>query len=146
MPTKRIGGQNSTGGFMLPPNPSVSMAKTRGLTHLALAVRDPDRSLPFYEALGCTESWRGEGSVEVTGPSGWDVISLERRPRLAGKRGGMEHFGFRLLNASDLDFIVEAAVKAGGKLKRRGQFGPGQPFAYLADPDGYEVELWFEPR
>jgi catechol 2,3-dioxygenase-like lactoylglutathione lyase family enzyme len=34
--------------------------------------------------------------------------------------------------------------RAGGKLLRQGEFAPGFPFAYVADPDGYEIELWFE--
>jgi hypothetical protein len=29
---------------------------------------------------------------------------------------------------------------------RRGELGGGLPFAYVADPDGYEIELWFEPE
>jgi hypothetical protein len=31
-----------------------------------------------------------------------------------------------------------------GKLLRRGEFSPGYPYAYVADPDGYEVEIWYE--
>lgn len=27
---------------------------------------------------------------------------------------------------------------------RRGEFAPGMPFAYVRDPDGYEIEIWFE--
>jgi hypothetical protein len=33
---------------------------------------------------------------------------------------------------------------AGGKLLRRGEFSPGYPNAYIADPDGYELEIWYE--
>jgi hypothetical protein len=33
---------------------------------------------------------------------------------------------------------------AGGRLLRRGDFAPGLPYAYVADPDGYEIEIWFE--
>jgi catechol 2,3-dioxygenase-like lactoylglutathione lyase family enzyme len=36
------------------------------------------------------------------------------------------------------------AGRGGGTLLRRGQFAPGFPFAYVADPDGYEIEIWFE--
>lgn len=68
------------------------MVKTHGLTHIALKVRDPERSLRFYEQL----------------------------------------------------FGVREAERAGGKLLRRGEFSPGYPFAYVADPDGYEIEIWFE--
>ncbi len=81
-------------------------ARTFGLTHLALAVRDPERSLAFYrDAFGVREYFR---------------------------------------SAADLDDAVEAVVRAGGKLLRRGEFAPGSPFAYVEDPDGYEIEIWFE--
>jgi predicted enzyme related to lactoylglutathione lyase len=37
-----------------------------------------------------------------------------------------------------------AVEEAGGKLLRRGELSPGYPFAYVTDPDGHEIELWFE--
>ena len=39
---------------------------------------------------------------------------------------------------------VDEVEHAGGKLLRRGEFSPGYPYAYVADPDGYEVEIWYE--
>ncbi len=41
------------------------------------------------------------------------------------------------------DTIAEVE-RAGGRLLRRGEFAPGLPYAYVADPDGYEIEIWFE--
>ena len=35
-------------------------------------------------------------------------------------------------------------IKSGSKGGRQGEFSPGYPFAYVADPDGYEIELWLE--
>ena len=26
----------------------------------------------------------------------------------------------------------------------RGDFGSGEPYAFLRDPNGYEVEIWYE--
>jgi predicted enzyme related to lactoylglutathione lyase len=48
------------------------------------------------------------------------------------------------VNPKDIDKAVKDAVAAGGKLLRRGEFSPGFPYAYVADPDGYEVEIWYE--
>ena len=61
-----------------------------------------------------------------------------------GKTGGIRHFGFRLVDAKDIDKAVKDAVAGGGKLLSRGEHSPGFPFAYVADPDGYEVEIWYE--
>jgi hypothetical protein len=34
--------------------------------------------------------------------------------------------------------------RAGGELLKRGEFKPGFPFAHVADPDGYSIEIWYE--
>jgi catechol 2,3-dioxygenase-like lactoylglutathione lyase family enzyme len=121
------------------------MIRTRGLSHIALATADPHRTGRFYEqAFGCRVYWRDEDSVQVLGPGRYDVLAFERDPESAGKAGGILHFGFRLADPADIDAVVEQAVAAGATLLRRGDFGEGLPFAYVADPDGYEIELWYE--
>ena len=122
------------------------MIRTHGLSHLALAVADPDRTGRFYEqAFGCRVYWRDSDSVQVLGPGRYDVLAFDRDPAQAGKAAGILHFGFRLARPEDIDAVVEQALAAGGTLLRRGDFGAGLPFAYVADPDGYEIELWYEP-
>jgi catechol 2,3-dioxygenase-like lactoylglutathione lyase family enzyme len=121
------------------------LVKTHGLTHLNLAVRDPERSLAFYrDVFGVREYWRDDTSIQVVGPGPFDVIAFEKNAADAGKPGGLGHFGFRLTAAEDIDAAVREAEAAGGRLLRRGEFSPGFPFAYVADPDGYEIEIWFE--
>ena len=119
--------------------------RTHGLTHISLVVRDLDRALRFYEQLfGVREYHRDATSVQVQGPGPHDVIAFELGERAAGERGGIDHFGFRLVDAADIDEAVRNALAAGGTLLRSGEFAPGFPFAYVADPDGYEIEIWFE--
>jgi len=121
------------------------MVKTHGLTHLALKVADPDRSLRFYRAVfGVEEYFRDTNSIQVKGPGPFDVIAFERATVGVGVPGGIAHFGFRLTKASDIDAAVAESLAAGGQLLRRGEFAPGLPFAYISDPDGYEIEIWFE--
>jgi catechol 2,3-dioxygenase-like lactoylglutathione lyase family enzyme len=121
-------------------------ARTHGLSHLSLAVADLERAKRFYEqAFGAREYYRDENSIQLKGPGEHVVLALELDRKHAGKAGGINHFGFRLVKPADLDAAVDAALKAGGKLKSRGEFAPGCPFAYVFDPDGYEIEIWFEP-
>jgi catechol 2,3-dioxygenase-like lactoylglutathione lyase family enzyme len=121
-------------------------ARTHGLTHLSIAVSDLERSTRFYElAFGAREYYRDANSVQLQGPGENVVLALELDPNYAGKVGGISHFGFRLFDPADADTAVEAALAAGGRLKSRGEHAPGCPFAYLLDPDGYEIELWYEP-
>lgn len=108
------------------------MIKTHGLNHISLSVRDPERSLAFYERLfGVREYQRDADSIQALGPGPHDVLVFERRPP-HGKPGGIEHFGFRLTDP------------AGATVLRHGEFAPGSPFLYIADPDGYTIEVWFE--
>jgi catechol 2,3-dioxygenase-like lactoylglutathione lyase family enzyme len=118
---------------------------THGLTHIALAVKNPLRSLEFYRAVfGVKEYYRDADSIQVLGPGPKDVIAFERDPGRAGKRGGIIHFGFRLTRPGDIDAAVATVECAGGSVSSRGEFAPGCPYAYVRDPDGYEIEIWYE--
>lgn len=119
--------------------------KTHGLTHVALAVRDPRRSAAFYRAIfGVVTVYESDDFVQVQTPGTRDVIVFERKPREAGKRGGIVHFGFRLQKPKDIGHALEAIAAAGGKIREHGEFIPGEPYVFFFDPDGYEVEIWYE--
>ena len=121
------------------------MVRTRGLTHINLAVQSADRALAFYQRVfGVEEYFRDEGVVHARTPDCWDVITFDETAERAGDAGGVVHFGFRLVDPADIDQAVSEAEQAGGRLLRRGEFVPGVPYAYVQDPDGYEVEIWFE--
>ena len=121
------------------------MVKTHGLSHIALSVADLDRSLAFYAAVfGVREYVRSESTIQVLGPGPHDVIAFEKRPQEAGVPGGIIHFGFRLTQPEDIDAAVAAVEGAGGAISSRGEFAPGLPYAFVRDPDGYEIEIWFE--
>ena len=121
------------------------MVKTHGLTHINLSVRSPERSLAFYQSVfGVKEYYRDEDSIQVQGPGSHDVIAFEKDLKKAGQAGGVSHFGFRLVQPDDIEKALREVQQAGGKLLRRGEFAPGCPYAYIHDPDGYEIEIWYE--
>ncbi len=121
------------------------MIKTLGLTHLHLMVKDIKRSLAFYQTVFGLEVkfWAYDGLVFLNTPGSNDLIALhqaqEHQP--TGASGGVTHFGFQLADRADLETAISEVVAAGGSLKKCGEFTPGMPFAYVADPDGYEIEL-----
>jgi catechol 2,3-dioxygenase-like lactoylglutathione lyase family enzyme len=133
-----------------PPSPKASGRRatpvaTHGLTHVALAVRDPQRAMRFYQqVLGVIPVYESEDFVQVQTPGSRDVIVFERKPRQAGKSGGVVHFGFRLQRPEDIQHAEDVVRKAGGMIKERGEFVPGEPYVFFNDLDGYEVEIWYE--
>lgn len=121
------------------------MIRTYGLTHIALNVSDAERSLSFYQqVLGVIPVYRQDGFIQAQTPGSRDVIVFEEGGKSQGQSGGVAHFGFRLVDPADIDAAVSAVEQAGGRVLSRGQFCPGEPYVFFADPDGYEVELWHE--
>ena len=121
------------------------MIKTLGLTHLALTVSDLERSFQFYhDVFGMLAVYREKKFIQAQTPGARDILVLEQGADDVGKSGGIKHFGFRLVEARDIDRAATAIEKAGGKILHRGEFCPGEPYVFFTDPDGYEVEVWYE--
>ena len=117
---------------------------TFGLSHLALDVADPEVSLAFYsQLLGVREYFRDDTSIQVLGPGAHDVIAFVKSER-AGAVGGINHFGFRLRDPNNIHDAIATAKAVGATILKQGEFAPGAPYLFIADPDGYEIEIWFE--
>ena len=121
--------------------------RTHGLTHIALAVRDAKRSLRFYQKVfGVVAVYEEDGFIQAQTPGSRDVLVFEERAAKAGRPGGVAHFGFRLVDAKDIDSALQAVKAAGGEVLSHGEFCPGEPYLFCRDPDGYKVEIWYELR
>jgi catechol 2,3-dioxygenase-like lactoylglutathione lyase family enzyme len=112
---------------------------TGGLNHIHLNVADIQRSLLFYQRVfGATEAFRvGDKMVFLQLPETEDVITLHE---VAGPVA-VEHFGLLRDEGVDLDGAIAEIEAAGGRLIERGEHAPGVAYAYVADPDGYTIEL-----
>jgi len=128
----------------------MKQAKTYGLTHIALAVEDLNRTLAFYQRVFDVEvMYHQDNFLQVTTPGANDIVVFEKTKVGSdsyqnGKTGGIAHFGFRLINANDIDEMAQRINAAGGKIIEKGEFVPGEPYIFFKDPDGYEVEVWYE--
>jgi len=120
-------------------------AKTYGLSHIAIAVRDLDLTLAFYKKVFDVEvMYRKESFLQVTTPGCNDIIVFEKKKADYGQTGGITHFGFRLRDATDIDEMAKRINEAGGTITDKGEFVPGEPYIFFKDPDGYEVEVAYE--
>jgi len=120
-------------------------AKTYGLTHIAMAVKDLDQTLAFYQKVFEVEvMYYQDDFLQVTTPGANDIIVFEKKKADYGKTGSIAHFGFRLRSAKDIDEMANRIKTAGGTITDQGEFVPGEPYIFFKDPDGYEVEICYE--
>lgn len=133
----------------------------KGIFHTHLVVRDIEKSLRFYTGLfGMQRMDFKDGSlVFLTTPGRDDLLALNpggewgfpggcakeqpREEKLAGVQGGMAHFGYMLPNRDEYERIIASIADFGGRLVVRCDHGGVTTHTYLADPDGYVVEIQY---
>src|SRR5688572_24787819 len=116
------------------------MIPTRGLTHVALTVRDAERAFGFYQRVfGAVATYRERGFIQAQTPGAWDVLVFEERSRRVTGSGGIVHFGFRLMSPDDIETAAAEVRAAGGTILEQGEFVPGEPYLFCRDLDGYDV-------
>jgi len=122
----------------------VAPIRAEGFNHLHINVRDLARSIRFYEkAFGLKAGFSaGKDLIFMVPEARGHSLALHQvgPDEPVGMAGGFQHFGFKL-DVTDHDRMIEQVEKAGGKLVSRGKHGGQFPYAYVADPDGYVIEL-----
>jgi catechol 2,3-dioxygenase-like lactoylglutathione lyase family enzyme len=119
---------------------------TYGLTHLAIRVKDLERTTRFYTAVFDMEIMYNEPTfVQLTTKDASDILVFELHDAVESMHtGGIIHFGFRLRDPDSIDEMHQRILSAGGELIEQGEFVPGSPYLFCKDPDGYVVEVWYE--
>ncbi len=118
------------------------MIPTNGLNHLALPVRDPERSARFYAGLFNMEITFSSPEVVFLKTTGArDMIALNRSDASIVSSRDTLHFGF-WVDPEQFDealrTIEEASVKKVSEPSRR-EIGR---YIFIEDPDGYTVEIF----
>jgi len=116
--------------------------------HVGLEVTDLERSARFYDALmypiGGRRMFEGPGAIAY----GMDraQLWLVARGRGAGEdKSSFGHIALKAAGKAAVDAAFAAATANGGRDEGapgpRPQYGPSYYAAYIADPDGYRVEV-----
>jgi catechol 2,3-dioxygenase-like lactoylglutathione lyase family enzyme len=121
------------------------MIKTNGLNHIALRVKDPERTAQFYMDLFNMEITRRTPEMIFLKTIGsMDMITLNRSDADLTPDQGMVHFGF-IVEPTQFDTALQTIeAKATPIVSGPGTREQGR-YVFISDPDGYTVEL-FECR
>jgi catechol 2,3-dioxygenase-like lactoylglutathione lyase family enzyme len=121
----------------------------RGLTHIALTVRDIGRSVAFYRDFGGFEIVHERHDDETGSAVVWlsdltrpFVVVLIQNQEPIHPLAGSNHLGVSLPSRSDVDDIATRA-RAEGRLEL-GPTDSGHPVGYwaiISDPDGHQLEV-----
>lgn len=119
-----------------------------GIGHIAIRVKDIDRTLDFYrDKLGFGEMFRldREGKLWLMYLRVTDTQYIELFPEAIGDRApereanGLNHI---CLEVASIDAVLEELAAAGVPIAREKQLGAdGNLQAWIEDPDGNRIEL-----
>jgi len=117
--------------------------------HVATRTKDLDAALAFYSALGLKESRRSEltkGKATlafVEPPEGNFAIELVYNWGKDDAYEGGERFGHFAFDVEDIEALLPKLTAAGGTVLREPYLleGTGPKIAFVADPDGNQIEL-----
>lgn len=118
------------------------MITTNGLNHLALPVKDPERSAQFYADLFNMEILSISPETAFLRTIGCsDLIALSRsEAKVLSSRDTM-HFGFTI-EPEQFDEAVRTIEEKGiKKVSEPGKRNIGR-YIFIEDPDGYTVEIF----
>jgi catechol 2,3-dioxygenase-like lactoylglutathione lyase family enzyme len=111
------------------------------LNHIALTVRDRERSAAFYaEHFGMTQRLHDDEHLFILGSDDGSVLALSSGEPPTGLPR-TNHFGFQLADPDDVRAARER-FRSAGVAETEWQDDGGTVRVQVSDPDGYRVELY----
>lgn len=119
-----------------------------GMRHIALNVKDVERSKAFYQdVLGMEVVWQPDPQNAYLS-SGTDNLALHQTPddRAPAATSSLDHLGFIV---SDVDRVQELEAEFRARqvtiIKPFKRHRDGSASFYCADPDGVVIQMLYEP-
>jgi len=135
------------------------VVRFNGMRHIALKIRDVERSARFYEDVFRMRRFgppKHDGRfIALVSSNLRDQLSLSSEAGSGeshrvlgqpGEHGGIDHFGFHVSPGSELDDVRRRVEAAGGTFLRRVDLDRRVPSYFFTDPDGYVFQVTRFPR
>lgn len=123
--------------------------KTLGMRHLALRVKDAQKSKAFYtDFFNMDLEWEPDPQNVYLSSSGEDNLALHEEDgfELSPTGQALDHLGFIIATKKEVDAFYEEALKRKIPIhKEIRQHRDGAYSFYLEDPDGYVVQVIYHP-
>jgi catechol 2,3-dioxygenase-like lactoylglutathione lyase family enzyme len=121
--------------------------KTLGLRHLALRVRDPQKSKEFYtRVLKMQVEWEPDPQNVYLTSGGQDNLALHQTDEVGSSDSRLDHLGFILTSADEVDtwyaWMKTQNVKVVNEVKTHRD---GARSFYVEDPDGIVIQMIYHP-
>lgn len=111
------------------------------LNHVALTVRDRERSSAFYgRYFGLVQRVHDDEHLLIVGSADGSLLALSEGP-VPTDLPRTNHFGFRVADAEEVRSAREQ-LRRDGVSETEWQDDEGFTRVQVADPDGYRVELF----
>ena len=120
--------------------------RTLGLRHVALNVRDPQRTKEFYtRVLKMELEWEPDPENVYLTSGGQDNLAIHKGTGEAVP-GALDHIGYALPTAEDVDTWYAWVKSQGAKILREVKtHRDGARSFYFADPDGITIQMIHHP-
>ena len=111
----------------------------KGLSHIALKVRDLKQTEDFYvSVLGLKVAFRHPPKmIFLTTPGSGDLLNFVKDSRRATGNQSLEHLGFKV-TAAALKRMEKKCQENGTAIEGR----RGKSAIYISDPNGYQIEFY----
>ena len=112
------------------------------LDHIVLRVRDLQRSLAFYKMLGAGGQREvAAGTVmQIAAAPNQSLIFQERADYASTEPGSIDHINLTI-QASNIFDVADYLRENEATIVRGPEEGRAGPTVYVADPDGYVLEI-----
>lgn len=126
----------------------IRRVQTLGLRHVALNVRDPQRSKEFYiRVLKMQLEWEPDAQNVYLTNGGLDNLAIHQISGETAEKGQrLDHIGFALPTMEDVDQWYDWVKSQNASILREIKtHRDGARSFYMADPDGNVIQMIYHP-